>query len=138
MTAVYLATAFIEKDTLAKPWMARLRAAGHTITEDWTAGPEVPRGELALPVERQKEIAGADLDGVWRAEIIWLLAPAMGGVGCWVELGWALGFNDSAEENGRSEKRIVVSGPARSIFTSLCERYETHEEAFAAICKGAA
>jgi hypothetical protein len=128
MTAVYLATAFTEKDTIAKPWMARLRAAGHTITEDWTAGPEVPRGELALPVERQRKIALADLGGVFHADVVWLLSPETGGTGCWVELGYAM---------GRERKRVVVSGPARSIFTSLCERYETHEEAFAAICKGA-
>jgi hypothetical protein len=136
---VYVATAFVEKLT-AKYWMNRLREIGVTITHDWTTAEQPARGELELPIDEQRQHARADVQGVIDADVVWVLAPAQGGTGCWFEMGVAHGL---ARYRGmmRPDNRVsptgvgpvIVSGPRRTIFTSLFMHFDTHKDAFDAI-----
>jgi hypothetical protein len=95
--------------------MARLRAHGLTVTEDWTAAP--PAGvtsDAELAREQRAAFALADAGGVERAELLWLLAPnEKGSCGAWWEFGYARGLGIP----------VVVSGARwdRSIFTELAQ-----------------
>ena len=77
---VYVATKWENKDG-ARAAMATMRAAGHTITHDWTAVEEAG-ANLA-------ECAIDDVDGVERADVL-LLIPHAGIKGAWVEMGVAI------------------------------------------------
>lgn len=82
-----------------------------------------------LSYDERISAATADLDGVRRADILWLLAPHADiatGRGCWVELGAGLVL----------EKVVVISGKdrGRSIFCALGQEIATDEDAFAVIC----
>lgn len=123
---VYVAGAWVEKETRSKVWMARLRERGIIITHDWTVH-EVASTvctDAMLPDGERIKRATEDLWGVRNADLIWLLAPIeRGASGAWTEFGIALG----------REIPIVVSGPTwqRTIFTSLAQAgYEHDDSAF--------
>lgn len=119
---IYIATAFPNKAE-AQYWMNCCAEMKIGITLDWTRGPTAPvgRSETTLPLEEQRHIARTDLlEGVAKANLVWVLSVPSGGTGCWVELGAALA----------SLIPVVVSGPKRTIFASLGEQFDTHEEAF--------
>jgi hypothetical protein len=138
---IYLATPFPRAFDLARPYMRRLRDAGHTITCDWTEGltedpTHVRKAEVELSREEQQKFARADLEGVRTADLVWALATDLGGTGMWCELGHA---NCLLEERALTppytlRPQIVVSGPPRTIFTSLSARcFADHDEALAYI-----
>jgi hypothetical protein len=143
---IYLACPFPRAYDLARPYMNRLREAGHTITRDWVeageaarkANPEADlRGEVGLSLDVQRELARGDLEGVQTADVFWALATDLGGTGMWIELGYAQAL---AEERACRQGRlyapqIVVSGPPRTIFTSLPgqKTFADHDEALAFI-----
>ena len=87
---IYVAGAWSEQWTRARPVMDRLRAAGHSITYDWTV-PEGTRLNVGLTLNQRRSYALSDLDGVLRADALLLLAPQAPSQGAWVELGVALG-----------------------------------------------
>jgi Nucleoside 2-deoxyribosyltransferase len=124
---VYVAGAWIEQETRARPWIAKLRAAGIHITHDWTVAEARPgvTSDAELTPEERRAFAKADFDGVRNADVVWLLAPnEKGACGAWVELGIALGSGIGI---------IYVSGlkAKRSIFTELAMlACSTDEEAF--------
>ena len=107
-------------------WIRRLTTAGVEVTHDWTVDPgwndpaPSPVGLAAA--------AAADLDGVRRCDVMWLLCPATKSEGSACELGAALALG----------KRVVVSGGwdwLGRIFPGLAGvRCGTHEEGFAAVC----
>jgi hypothetical protein len=117
---IYLAGASKELDT-CKHYIERLKLLGHTITHDWTK--EVEANGDANPtnatLEGCRKWSNADFEGVYKANIVWLLYPENNSAGCWIEYGYALGI-------GRS---VIVSGNwKKSIFSSLAfERYTNHE-----------
>ena len=123
---VYVAGGAAERLTVARPWIARLQAAGVCVTHDWTVDPgwndpaPSPVGLAAA--------AAADLDGVRRCDVLWLLCPAEKSEGSAAELGAALTLG----------RRVVVSGGwdwLGRIFPGLAGvRCGTHEEGFAAVC----
>jgi hypothetical protein len=82
----------------------------HEVTHDWTAPIEAVRAqgieEHETPSARQ--YAEADLCGIERSDVVWMLAPREPTVGFWVELGYAI----------RARKPIVISGPT----TAECQR----------------
>lgn len=105
---VYVATAFTQVE-LARTWMDALRQHGITISHDWSEfEKENKQGELNQPLEDQYKFSRNDLQGVADADIVWLLSPAAGGTGCWVEYGYALALG----------KPVIVSGSRRSIFVT--------------------
>jgi hypothetical protein len=143
---IYLACPFPRAYDLARLYMNRLREAGHTITRDWVevgeaarkANPEADaRGEVGLSPEVQRELARGDLEGVRTADLFWALATDLGGTGMWIELGYAMALLDERVMRGRpfDGPRIVVSGPPRTIFTSLpgTTTFTNHDVALAYI-----
>lgn len=117
---IYLAGASKELDT-CKFYIERLKVLGHTITHDWTKEVEAnsegnPR---ETPIETMRIWSNADFNGVYKANMIWLLVPNNNSAGCWIEYGYALGVG----------RNVIVSGDWRkSIFSSLAfERYANHE-----------
>jgi hypothetical protein len=136
MMRVYVATAFPNKAT-ASLWMGRLREVGIGITHDWTAveAPPGPHGETALPIKEQQHHAILDMRGVMDANLVWIIAPETGGTGCWFEMGVAAGLQLASlwHGAGRRPPQVFVSGPRRSIFTSVFRHFERHEDAFEAI-----
>lgn len=134
MKNIYVAGAWVEKKERAEYWIKRVRDAGFYVTHDWTVD-DVPSSTITsdaqlAPEERLKR-AEADIAGVRKADIVWLLAANdVGAAGSWVELGAALAFQQ------RSWDRvpvIIVSGRAweRTIFTSLADKgYVSDQDAF--------
>lgn len=134
---MYVAGASSERETVAKPWMVKLIAAGVEITHDWTVdflNVDTSSGgdELLTPRERHAR-AKTDLEGVQRADVFWMLAPsAKAFSGAWVEMGYALGLRDYATIQG-NRPIVVVSGETRNatIFAELsCWSFPTHQAAF--------
>lgn len=123
---IYVAGSSRERELVAA-YQTALQAAGWMLAHDWVAqmnACHIP--DVDLPIEAQRRYAEADLAGVRRAQVFWLLAPSTPSIGSYVELGYAL---------AHSGPRVVVSG-LPSLFTSLAhERYATHAEAFAALTR---
>lgn len=106
-------------------YMAALRTAGLTVTYDWTVPVlAATKPDAEMSADEALHHARLDMRGVMQCDALWLLVPATGSTGAWVELGTALG----------AAKRpfVIVSGDyKRCIFTSLAdERYPTHGEAY--------
>lgn len=124
--SIYVAGSSKERELVAA-YQAGLRAVGWRISHDWVAemnAAAVPDHELS--VDQQALFAEADLLGIDKAQVFWLLSPSAPSIGAYVELGYALGCNGV---------RVVVSGRP-SLFTSLAhERYATHAEAFLALTR---
>jgi len=118
---VYVATAFAHRDHASK-WMRMLEEKGIEITFDWTECENPVRGELELTLDRQRELAELDSEGVADSDITWIVAPESGGCGCWFEMGYALGLG----------KKVIVSGHRRTIFTALeeIEYFDTNKLAY--------
>lgn len=120
---VYIAGGSSERNLCAS-LMADARAAGWTVTYDWTQDPGylVSRSPEQLRAEAQ-----LDLDAVRAADVVWVVAPACKSEGSHCELGAALAWG----------KRVLVSGPhvlaLGRIFPLLAEVYPTHEAAFLAL-----
>ena len=142
MTSIYVAGGWLEKDTLIKPFIERLKRAGLTITEDWTLADDVG-GDGNLTTEQRARAAHADLVGAGEADILWLcMAEYKGARGSFVELGYALAVRDmtaalnqmygSHEEN---PKLVIISGQvSKTIFSEMCDhQFAEHEEAFSFI-----
>jgi hypothetical protein len=146
---VYVAGAWLEQATRAKPVIRALRSKGVRITHDWTlpdghpdlATPaEVIGGSLAGPAPMKKDeykldtvvrrgYALADLRGVREADLVYLAVPGYEGrgAGCFVETGYALALG----------KPVVFAGVnwKATIFADLgIGRYDTDEEAIKAVC----
>lgn len=130
--SIYVAGSSRERELVAA-YQTALQAAGWALAHDWVAqmnACHIP--DVDLPIEAQRRYAEADLAGVRRAQVFWLLAPSTPSIGAYVELGYALALHDWCNFNA---PRVVVSG-LPSLFTSLAhERYSTHAEAFAALTK---
>lgn len=128
--SVYVAGAWVEKKERAEKWIAELRKAGVRITFDWTVDevPSTPVTDADLPPGERLKRATSDFDGVFNAELVWLLAPnERGASGAWTEFGIALA---SKAMDGTF---VIASGlrAERTIFTSLATRtFKTDEEAF--------
>jgi hypothetical protein len=95
----------------AQAVMARARAAGCTVTHDWTV--EVTTTPATTDAERY-DAACADHMGVVDADAIIVLGPERKDWGCamWTELGIALAMG----------KLCIVVGGERNIFSHLCIR----------------
>lgn len=111
----------------ARRWIRELRATGWTITGDWpeviaAVGDANPRD--ASEAERWRW-SYDDLEAVNRADVVWLLAPAVGtGRGAYCEVGYALACG----------KHVISSGDTRqSIFLAQTKEYATDEAAFGAL-----
>ncbi len=109
-------------------WIARLRGKGIAITHDWTVDElaSTVDTDAKLPLGARERRAKDDLNGVARADVLWLLAPTKRGAsGAWTEFGYALGMRHAQREMSTTDKPlvIVVSGPTwqRTIFTSQAD-----------------
>ncbi len=123
-TRVYVAASWREAAS-ARAAMAKLVEHGCVVTRDWTDLAAQYPGDEA-PVQEARNHALDDLIGVRTCDVLLLLThkPSSSG-GLWVELGAAIA----------DQKRIVIAGPVRNVFCHLAaERYDTDEEAIAAIC----
>ncbi len=123
---LYLCGASSEID-LVESYMAKLRAAGRSITLDWCAAIRASaRSDHELDHEERRAHAATDLEGVRNARIVWLLAPTPPNVstGCWVECGHAIAY--------RATKTLIASGHVvPCIFADMADKmFRTHQEAF--------
>jgi nucleoside 2-deoxyribosyltransferase len=119
---VYVAASSKQMDRASQA-MAQLRAAGHEVVHDWPAIIEA-RG-VANPLDATQDErwdwAIDDLQGVKRADVLWLLVPNEEGAGAFVELGYALALG----------KPVIASGVyLRSIFTAMAACYDRDDQAF--------
>lgn len=111
--------------------MEMLRAAGWTITYDWTKEPlwDVKPSRELTP-EEARECALRDADGVAGADVLWLMLPESKSEGAHFELGFFLGMLRAAPSPA---KGVVVSGDVASlgrIFPRLAHaQFENHANA---------
>lgn len=125
MSLVYVASAYADF-ARTRAMYAALRAAGHTISQDWTVGAE---NGVANPQDKgvARNHAEDDLEGIFHAHVFVLLTSELNGCGMWVEYGYALA-------NGC---KIIVSGPQSfRLFCSLADVcVETDADVIPAIAK---
>jgi hypothetical protein len=125
MTMSIYVAACREDVQLVREFQAKLREHGYTITHDWTdavlAEAAKNRSDTDIPRAELREYAESDLySGVLDADCFWLLAPAKGGTGCWIELGSALVALNLNKVRMFKLREIIVSGAhTRTIFTAL-------------------
>ena len=116
MKSIYIAGASAEIDDIESK-ISIVKKAGYLITFDWTE--KVREVGNASPDDPniRREAALADLRGVERAEIFWLLKPTNASTGAWVELGAALMLR---KYRPGKYPVIVVSGVSKKcIFADL-------------------
>lgn len=127
--------------------IAALKAAGWTITFDWTVAVREAGSASPDDVKTRRDAALADLDGVATADVIWIAQPAetSTSTGAWVELGAAITQRDLFREFSRrgiavpsTGPIVVVSGASRKcIFADLCDyRFQEHDDALDFIKRG--
>jgi nucleoside 2-deoxyribosyltransferase len=128
---IYLAGGWLEKDTILKPFRARLIDAGITVTSKWLDEdplvlPGASNADRELTDARRVWLADMDLADLNEADLVWFLLPAYkGSVGSWFEFGYAV----------HACKPIIVSGDWKpSIFSMKADqRFDAHEQAFKAV-----
>jgi hypothetical protein len=129
---IYTAGASAQIDVI-EDYNVRLRAAGHTISFDWTEKVRAVGSASPDDPAIRKEAALADLGGVETSEIMWLLQPENASTGAWVELGFALCLKQMEPLRTKATRPLViVSGPSmKCIFSDLADhRFTNHEDAF--------
>lgn len=111
---IYVATS-LENAKLAAAVMGGLRAWGAKITYDWTT-----HGSVAeQPVQRRREVASNEANGVRDAGLVVVLLP--GGRGTHVELGIAVGLRIPALVIWSGE-----DGPGRTVFYDAPDVYKRY------------
>lgn len=121
MRRIYVAASSMEIER-AKRCIAWAIEDGHVVTHDWPSvieahGEANPTGE-GWDLSRRRDVARSNVDGVWSANVLWMLAPETPTVGAWVELGVAIAVKKSFDID------IIVSGPAyatASIFAGYAD-----------------
>lgn len=131
MRSCYVAASSTEMDR-ARAAMRALEAAGVRVTSTWPDAIEAA-GTANEGLDNAARLLAAEtcLQQVAAADVLLLLVPpGPSGIGCGVELGYAMAWRN---------KRIIASGRTkRTIFGALCDaEYETDAEAIAAIVGGA-
>ena len=118
---------------LIEGFIAKLRAAGWTITFDWTVPVRTVGNASPDDPKIRRDAARADMKGVLEADVLWLVQPeaTSTSTGAWVELGIALGDANNRQARGLSPLFMVASGASKKcIFSDLVDwRFETHDEA---------
>jgi len=94
MTTIYIAASSAEL-LRAMDAIAAATAAGLVVTHDWTRDVRAARAgghrdDSTVSPENKLRCAQADIDGVRRADIFWLLSPSDASFGAGVELGVAI------------------------------------------------
>jgi hypothetical protein len=110
-------------------WMAKLRAACIVITYDWTQNIRYSKNN-PIDDKYRKDCALLELQGIDESDLVWLLLPTVPSIGCYVEMGYALG----------KQKLLVLSGliTPNNIFAMLGKEHISihhpyHKDAFEAI-----
>jgi hypothetical protein len=152
---IYVAGASAQIEQV-ETYLAKLRAAGWSITFDWTAKVREVGNASPDDLKIRRAAAIADLKGVAGAGVLWLMQPepTSTSTGAWVELGAAITRRDiyrAIEREGRTDPEatmpslpqplrdvvVVASGASKKcIFSDLADhKFESHDEAFAFITK---
>ena len=120
-------------------YIAALKSLGWTISFDWTVPVRQVGDASPDDPDIRRGAALADLEGVFTADVLWLLQPdaSSTSTGAWVELGYGLGCARCRLHDERTLHRIVASGSSRRcIFTDLADyRFQSHDDAFDFITK---
>ena len=95
---IYVAGASSEV-ILIEELMACLREGGIEITCDWTENIRFAQNQ-EVDLSYKRACAEADLRGIREAAVFWMVLPKAESIGCYVELGYAIGIR----------RCIVVSG----------------------------
>ncbi len=121
---IYVAGGSEERITVVRPLMEALRAAGWTVTHNWTTSENYG---LPPSPDRALEDAGKDLDGIDAADVLWCVVPEEKSEGMAAEIGYAVAAG----------KAIVMSGAwDRCIFFRLAMYFfASHTEALAHLIK---
>ena len=118
----------------AKAIMQALRGTGMAeITHDWIPDIENSPGDENLTPEQHRPFAEKDVQGVIKADMLWLLTPEFPSSGAWVELGVAIGYR-LAKGSFSQQPIVISSGPkaSRNLFCSLSDQqFDTDDAAFA-------
>ena len=121
---IYVAGGSAERDACAA-FMVQLRAAGWTVTCDWTTDPG-----WTNPTHPRLTSAMSDVSGIARARVLWYVAPEAKSEGSHFELGIAWMARELHASSGRA---ILASGPVDTlgrVFPALADRtFPTHAEA---------
>ena len=116
--SIYVAGASADRALIAG-FLAELRAAGWTVTYDWTTDPN-----WTDPLHPRAVSAQNDLDGVIAARTFWYVAPIAKSEGSHFELGGAVLLRRFF--GGGQPRTILTSGPIWDhgrIFPSLGNRH---------------
>jgi len=110
--------------------IAKLRAAGHTITHDWTVDVRAA-GNNASPDDEAlcRRAALADLRGVVDSDLTWVVQPdgQSTSTGAWVELGAAILMKEGITLTRRP--LVIVSGESKKcIFRLLADHVFMHHD----------
>ena len=128
----YVAGAWSEQWARARPAMEKLRAAGCSISYDWTV-PEGARLNGDLTPNQRRSYASSDMRGVLMSDVLLLLAPQEPSQGAWVELGIALAqrtISLSVEAAGPPTVIVVAGATPACIFAELADKeFATDDEA---------
>ena len=104
---VYVATSSNPLEE-AEQHMRSVREAGHEVTYDWTV--DVRNAGTGSPDDPgvRSRAALADLRGVERAEVFWLVQPENSSTGAWVELGVAGDVSQAQRGRGKVVRLDMV------------------------------
>jgi hypothetical protein len=143
---IYVAGASAQIE-LIEIFIAKLKEAGWEITFDWTVKVREVGNASPDDPDVRRDAALADLDGVRRAKVLWLVQPdaTSTSTGAWVELGSALERRALAENHpdtphgvGVETVFVVVSGSSKKcIFSDLADmRFLSHDDALDYLLSG--
>ena len=143
--SIYVAGASAQIEQV-ESFLGKLRAAGWTITFDWTVPVRTVGNASPDDPKIRRDAAQAGLNGVGDARVVWLMQPepTSTSTGAWVELGAAITrrdicrvLNDATRDSLFEVAVVVVSGTSKKcIFSDLADfKFELHDDAFDFITK---
>jgi len=126
---IYVAGSSKERLTVVQPLLARVRAAGYTVTYDWTVEPAYDWPSVSD--EHIRGCAERDFEGILAAHVLWYVMPTSLSEGSAAELGAAL-----MKRHFAPLFEVIVSGqmlPSR-VFPRLAKVFDDHEAALKYVC----
>jgi len=124
---VYIAGAYADRDRVLHNMEKVSYREELQLVHDWVSVIDRVRREhpdWQMPDHEAAEYALRDLEAMRKADVVWLLAPELGGRGCWYEVGAAWAWRIPT----------IVSGPfcRSTVFTRLAlELFDADVQAFA-------
>lgn len=107
---VYIAGSSKELDRARKYMRAVRESDGLELALDWTVEIEANRSaNVGLGFGTRRAAAGADLEAIKFADVVWLLVPKTRTSGAWVEMGFTLANRIALICSGKTTQSIFCS-----------------------------